>query len=377
MKKITKSILSNLKESVTVETKAGNDVNEICSWIYDDIHNDLDYLPDKDQMEYIADVTDDEYTEICRRVTEAVKNVENHHYAYDYNDDYIELNDNHTIYELNNDSRSDIDWVNIVNSKVDEFKKETGVDLYLVGRSGRHVCVDNNYYNAIHYYDLKEVQETLEQEAIDEFNGKIEEADEGLYIYSNAESEDKSDAVSMIDAQYSSEAPNLKFKVHREGPMWFVDFIGTKEDIKNYLVKLDWYTPEEIEKNQLIKPYKLNESTTNNDPAINDDPDLNAEQIQADIDYWTELDEANSEDVSGRKPIGVFTLSNTGAIFVYDIEYDINDRILVGDNSDTTKAWWVNINYDDLEDEETGEPIPFFYYDDIKVPMNEVMRTNI
>jgi len=80
-----------------------------------------------------------------------------------------------------------------------------------------------------------------------------------LYIYSNAESEDRSDAISMLST-YTKEAPNIKFKVHTDGPMYFIDFIGTEEDIKNYLKKLGWYTDEEIKKYDLIKPYKLNEA---------------------------------------------------------------------------------------------------------------------
>lgn len=113
------------------------------------------------------------------------------------------------------------------------------------------------------------------------------------------------------------------------------------------------------------------------DASIDNDPDLNREQVNADVDYWTDVDEANTEDVSGREPVGVYTISNTHVIYVYDIKHDIDDMVLAGDSSDTTKAKWRYINYEDLTDEETGESIPFFYYGDIKVPLNEVVRTNI
>lgn len=89
-------------------------------------------------------------------------------------------------------------------------------------------------------------------------HGKIEEADKGLYVYSNAQSQDgRSDAESYIH-NYKAEAPNLDFKVHEDGGMWYVDFIGSKEDIISYLKKLGWYTDKEIEEYGLVKP--LNEA---------------------------------------------------------------------------------------------------------------------
>lgn len=103
--------------------------------------------------------------------------------------------------------------------------------------------------------------------------------------------------------------------------------------------------------------------------SVDNDPDLDADQVQADIDYWTDVDEANTEDVSNMKPIGVYTVSNNSAIYVYQIEYDIEDRVLVGDSSDETKAKWRDIIYDDED--------AYFWYGDIKIPFNNVVRTDI
>ena len=104
-------------------------------------------------------------------------------------------------------------------------------------------------------------------------------------------------------------------------------------------------------------------------PLLDNDPDLDADQVQADVDYWTDVDEANTEDVTGMRPIGVYTVSNNSAIYVYQIEYDIEDRVLAGDSSDETKAKWRDIIYGDGE--------AYFWYGDIKVPFNELMRTDI
>ena len=75
------------------------------------------------------------------------------------------------------------------------------------------------------------------------------------------------------------------------------------------------------------------------------------------------------EDVTDMKPIGVYSVSNNMTIQVYQIEYDIEDRVLAGDSSDETKARWRDIIYGDGE--------AYFWYGDIRVPFNELMRTDI
>ena len=102
---------------------------------------------------------------------------------------------------------------------------------------------------------------------------------------------------------------------------------------------------------------------------IDNDPDLDADQVQADIDYWTDVDDANTEDVTDVEPIGVYSVSNNMTIQIYQIEYDIEDRVLAGDSSDETKAKWRDIIYGDGE--------AYFLYGDIKVPFNDVVRTDM
>lgn len=97
----------------------------------------------------------------------------------------------------------------------------------------------------------------------DSFDGykmnESEDLNEELYIYSNADTNNLDDAKLNVSL-YKQEAPELKFKIHKEGDIYFVDFIGSKENIENYLKKLGWYKPDEIEKLDLIKPYNIKES---------------------------------------------------------------------------------------------------------------------
>lgn len=111
---------------------------------------------------------------------------------------------------------------------------------------------------------------------------------EELYVFSNAQSEDKSDADSWVDV-YSREAPNLDFKVSKRGNMYFVDFIGSKEDIINYIKKLDWFNDDEIEEYDLIKPLnKMNE-------AEEETPKRNDIDIQVYMNTWKNYNEYGAD----------------------------------------------------------------------------------
>ena len=77
-----------------------------------------------------------------------------------------------------------------------------------------------------------------------------------LYVYSNADTDNLKDAKLNVSL-YKQEAPELNFKIHKDGDIYFVDFIGSKEDIENYLKRLGWYNDEELasEEFPLIKKY--------------------------------------------------------------------------------------------------------------------------
>ena len=219
---------------------------------------------------------------------------------------------------------------------------------------------DDKIWKLIDKYEAGEMsKEEVEKEVkrLNKGNKAEIEADLALIF---KESENESEQVGLW----------VNGKVYWEGDRSDVDD-NLLMDIADQASKEDGkiYDYDEVD----IKP--LEEST--GDPAIDNDPDLNPDEVQSEVDYWTDVDNSRTEDVSGREPVGVYTLSNTQAIYVYDIKYDIDDMVLAGDSSDPTKAKWRFINYEDLIDEETGEAIPFFYYNAIKVPMNEVMRTNI
>lgn len=151
------------------ETEAGNDIDEICAIVYKDCDGDINRFPDKDAMDYIADVTPKEYKIIKQKVTQAINNVADNFY-----NGYIELSNNATINELRGNF-DDVDpdqvmqeYSSIVNSAFAQFEADTGVEIWQDGRMGRHIIVEDNFNNAYNYNDLCNKQEELEEWVIDE-----------------------------------------------------------------------------------------------------------------------------------------------------------------------------------------------------------------
>jgi hypothetical protein len=179
------SLKNNLKESSSYEEDTESIVKRAAEYLFNDVEGDWDT-----ELPSYEDFTDT-YMEINRRLynkavklaQEALNNYKEHNY-YDrdvrYKGPLLELNDNHTIWELNNPNITSDDqawmlWDDIVNVRRDEFEDETGQELYGCGRSGRHICVEPTFENCLNFYKLQEVQEDLEQAAIDEFNNYKEE----------------------------------------------------------------------------------------------------------------------------------------------------------------------------------------------------------
>ena len=180
MKRITKEIFSILKESDEVEEYS----DELIRYIYDETTYDVDRdgsvsninFPEYDYFnDYIMSIDKKSFDEAVEKIRNALNNIKL------YNDSdgtgvYLELSDNHTMYDLNDNGKSEEEWYSIVKSKEVEFENETDVPLKFLGRSARHVCVDLNLENIIDYDKLKEVQERLEDEAVKEFNNIKESA---------------------------------------------------------------------------------------------------------------------------------------------------------------------------------------------------------
>ena len=89
-----------------------------------------------------------------------------------YGDDkvYIELHDNRTLYKVVIQSNEDAEWYqHCVLEAARKFKERTGRNIYALGRSARHICVEETDENMKQYRYLKSVALALEKEVIKKY----------------------------------------------------------------------------------------------------------------------------------------------------------------------------------------------------------------
>ena len=101
---------------------------------------------------------------------------------WNHNHYYLELHANSTfndarIWGLPDDHDFDYDFYgHLIEIAVDSFQEGSGVEVQLLGRSGRHVCVEDTLENRDQYEELRDLALHLEQRVID---GYLDHPDHG------------------------------------------------------------------------------------------------------------------------------------------------------------------------------------------------------
>jgi hypothetical protein len=133
--------------------------------IFDNLQENLNSL---DSFWSVEDFDYDELVKTIKRTLELYEESKNHLYRSDHRV-YLELSDNRTMWEINSDIDED-EYYNIVENACNKFLARTEVEIYRLGRSGRHICVDYTYDNVVKYDELCKVQQALEKEVVDRCN---------------------------------------------------------------------------------------------------------------------------------------------------------------------------------------------------------------
>lgn len=147
-------------------------------WMYEYTKH-YDDLPDYDTVldEWDESVSPKAWATAFNRLRDALESVE--YYNELYRERYIELSDNHTLtaFDVSEDVAEQIGeegleeiYVMAVEDAKEEFYGRTGTEIYLLGRSGRHVCVEDDVNNVLRYEYLKDWANRLEQDIIDRMN---------------------------------------------------------------------------------------------------------------------------------------------------------------------------------------------------------------
>lgn len=171
-KTLFESFQENLKEATVDETWC----QEQAEYYFNQDCQDSGNLDEIDYVDILNDYTsnENESKRVESLIHDAWKIIKDHIYYSDYKK-YIELSDNHTLWQIDNDKfPNDDSAADEYNSQVEAafetFKDETGVDLLALSRSGRHICVELNYENALKYSELVDKQQELEDEVISAMN---------------------------------------------------------------------------------------------------------------------------------------------------------------------------------------------------------------
>ena len=106
------------------------------------------------------------------------------YYSEGYGKAYIQLSDEHTLWKVHTLDKQisdkeaeqwDAFYYDLVREACKKFEEKSGVEVLLLGRSGRHVCVADTPQNRRRYRSLCNLQMKLENKVLAEFNKYIDD----------------------------------------------------------------------------------------------------------------------------------------------------------------------------------------------------------
>lgn len=331
-------------------TKKSDEVNdELLRYLYDDTDyevsrdgkiSNIDFPEYESFNDSVMEVSKEEFNKAKNKLEDALNNIKL------YNDSdgsgvYIELNDNHTMHNLEDNGKSNEDWYSIIDSKSAEFKAETDEELIFVGRSARHVCVELTLDNILNYNKLKEVQERLEDEAVEEFNNieesaitegtsgkrvaKYNEFDNGKVMHSWSD---------MSDEEAEEQARQASLKDDKD--VYYVQY----DNVMNPTSKYVWYKGERhdsSEANNIIK--SMNESDDINDALADDIKKV------ASIEPGSDEEDALNDISTPRYGITYDCIYRSGDLMArqFQIQSDESFSLLLKLN-DEERGTWIDVN---------------------------------
>lgn len=125
---------------------------------------DVDYDIDNLDEDYVG-----EFSELAQAIPDFVESLK----RVKFYNGLIELSNNQTMYSIDREIGMD-EYQFALDQAINGFEEETGVEVFLEGRSGRHICVSDTVENIIDYNSLKDKQKYWEKWLV-EFLNEVEE----------------------------------------------------------------------------------------------------------------------------------------------------------------------------------------------------------
>lgn len=136
-----------------------------------DDKNYFDYMEDDWDEEFD---TNQEFADYAEEVYELMHDINFYQNMIELSADRIDF-ETIDVTKLTSEQRNDLETTTqmYLDDACKKFEKKTGIDIWLEGRSGRHVCVENTLKNAIRYDELCDLQKELKNEYIEKVNAYI------------------------------------------------------------------------------------------------------------------------------------------------------------------------------------------------------------
>ena len=136
-----------------------------------DDKNYFDYMEDDWDEEFD---TNQEFADYAEEVYELMHDINFYQNMIELSADRIDF-ETIDVTKLTSEQRNDLECTTqmYLDDACKKFEKKTGIDIWLEGRSGRHVCVENTLKNAIRYDELCDLQKELKNEYIEKVNAYI------------------------------------------------------------------------------------------------------------------------------------------------------------------------------------------------------------
>lgn len=93
----------------------------------------------------------------------------NLYYSEELGEEMLELSDNHTWWRINGNVDFDL-YCAMCNHSLEDLAKKYNTQFYMLGRSGRHICVDNTPQNRRRFKSLAKAVSKKENEIVSYFN---------------------------------------------------------------------------------------------------------------------------------------------------------------------------------------------------------------
>ena len=136
-----------------------------------DDRNYFDYMEEDWDKEFD---THQEFADYAEEVYELIHDIKFYQNMIELSADRIDF-ETIDVTKLTSEQRNDLECTTqmYLDDVCKKFEKKTGIDIWLEGRSGRHVCVENTLKNAIRYDELCDLQKELKNEYIEKVNAYI------------------------------------------------------------------------------------------------------------------------------------------------------------------------------------------------------------